>query len=311
MSFLLKHVPITRGMRHAVASRHLRSIKTCPHSVSNDESFSEFCSFILFSHLPAEVRTQIWMFAFLEPHMVELELLPSTDIVSDPQQLLPPWRIRNKNPHPLLSTCIESREEVLKIYHSSRRSKQNPIPINFAIDSLFLRNLNFDSDLGYRPPNADCVKCDGYSVAPLRIFETVESLTISRESILDAECEAESIIRHCFPNLCLLIVTVDCHSKEKISSNQPFDLLLHPEDNCHNSVFGPASSICHWDAIYASRVKVNMQRRFARQERIHRGYIAPIVKLVSVFSASRPWSDISAACLAATNVDSITSRTII
>ncbi|KAG4025095.1 hypothetical protein MFRU_067g00240 [Monilinia fructicola] len=281
-TFVTKHIPITRKIRHIVASRHLQSIEICPHSISYGRSSPELVSFSLFGNLPPELRAYVWALVFLEPHLVELELVPFIETASSPLPSLFQWSLRNKTPHPLLSTCIESREEVFKVCRSSGYSRSNSLGINFAIDSSFLRNLDYGSGPDYWPPPMN----SGYKVPLLSIFECVESLVISRESILDAECEAENIIRRWFPNLCLLMVTLKLHPQDKLSLNPQMQLFQHPEDNHHISIFGSALSTCYWDAVYASRVKANMQRRFARQERIYKSYIAPIVKVVSVQTLS-------------------------
>ncbi|ESZ96167.1 hypothetical protein SBOR_3442 [Sclerotinia borealis F-4128] len=280
-TFVAKYVPITRSMRHIVASRHLQSIETCPHSISHGTSLPKLTSFALFGSLPPELRAQVWAFALLESSMVELEFLPSMNTLSGSESSLPPWGFRKKIPQSLLSTCVESREEAFEWLRPFGYSMETLLSINFAIDSLFLRNLDFGFVQDYWPPAANFFGSGGHLVPLLGIFESVESLVISRKSILGAECEAENIIRHYFPNLCLLIVTVDFHSRDELSLNHPSQLLLHPENDRHISVFGCAVSTCHWDAIYASRIKVNMQRRFARQERIHREYIAPAIKVAS------------------------------
>ena len=276
-----EHVPVTRSMRRIVASRYIRSIDICPHSILDGSFLPKLTSFSIFRNLPLELRAQIWTFAFEEPHIVELELLTFMNTTSVPPPRSSSWSFRNTTPHPLLSTCTESREEVLKRYRSSEHSRYNSLPINFAINSLFLKDLNFGSIQGYWLRNVNYVKSGDCRALLPSIFECVESLVISRTSILNAECEAENIIRYCFPNLCLLIITVNNRVRNELSSNRTSQFLLHPEDDHHISLLSFAPTTCHWDAIYASRIKVNMQRRFARQERIHRDYVAPVVKVVS------------------------------
>ncbi|KAF7933205.1 hypothetical protein EAE99_003090 [Botrytis elliptica] len=276
-----EHIPITRSMRRIIASRFIQSIDICSHSILDGSSLPKLTTFSLFRNLPLELRAQIWTFAFREPHIVELELLTSVNTASSPQQRSSSWSFRNTTPHPLLSTCIESRQEVLKRYRSSEHSSHDSLPINFVINSLFLKDLNFGSVQGYWLRNVNYVKSGDCRVLLPSIFESVESLVISRTSILNAECEAENIIRHCFPNLCLLIVTVNVCVGNELSSDRTSQLLLHPEDDHHISLLSFAPTTCPWDAIYASRIKLNMQRRFARQERIHRDYVAPVIKVVS------------------------------
>ncbi|KAF7876527.1 hypothetical protein EAF04_001616 [Stromatinia cepivora] len=279
---VVKHVPATRSMRRTIASRYFQSIEICQHSIFHSTSLSKLTSFALFGNLPFELRAEVWAFALLEPHIIEFELPPFMDTVTIPQPPLPQWSFRIKMPHPLLSVCIESRAEILKRYRLSEYSRYNSSRMNFAFNSLFLKNLDFGFGRGYWPPTTNTLSSGVHWVPLLGIFDCVESLVISRESILGAECEAENIIRHWFPNLCLLIVTIGFRGEDELSLNHCSQLVLHPEDDRHISILTSTPPTCHWDAIYASGIKVNMQRRFARQERIHRNYIAPIVKVVSV-----------------------------
>lgn len=273
-----KRLPLTRGMRHIVASQHLQSIEHCPQSTPQGTSLSKLSSFELFGNLPPELRAQVWKFALLVPHMVEHELLDFTDVPLQPSLL--PLGIRYKTLHPLLSTCIESRREALKNYQLSGYPRYITLSINLNFDSLFLRDVKFVSNQDHLRPTLDHLGSCNQKLPLLSIFESVECLVISRASILGAGCEAENIIRCFFPSLCLLIVTIEFCAENRLSSNHS-QLLLHPQDDFHNSLFNSAPAICHWDAIYASRIETNMQRRFARQRRIHRDYIAPIVKVVS------------------------------
>ncbi|CAD6455921.1 c6ce32fd-c421-490e-9901-f338966834da [Sclerotinia trifoliorum] len=271
---VVKHVPATRSMRRIIASRYLQSIESCPHSISRSTSLSKLTYFALFSNLPFELRAEVWAFALLEPHTIELEFPPLMDTI-------PQRSFRIKTPHPLLSACKESRAEMLKRYRLSEYSRHNSFSINFAFNSLFLKNLDFGFSRGCWSPTTNTLSSGVHLMLLLGIFDCVESLVISRESILDAECEAENIIRHWFPNLCLLIVTVGFRSEDELVLKRYSQLVLHPEDDRHISVLSSTPPMCQWDAIYASGIKVNMQRRFARQERIHRNYIAPIVNVVS------------------------------
>lgn len=271
---VVKHVPATRSMRRIIATRYLQSIESCPHSIPRSVSLSKLTSFTLFSNLPSEFRAEVWAFALLEPHTIELELPPLMDTI-------PQWIFRIKTTHPLLSACIESRAEILKRYRLSEYSRHISFSINFAFNPLFLKNLDFGFVRGCWPTTTGTFSSAVHLMPLLGIFDGVESLVISRESILDAECEAENIIRRWFPNLCLLIVTIDFCGEDELSLNYHSQLVIHPEDGRHISVPTSRPLTCHWDAIYASGIKAYMQRRFARQERTHRNYVAPIVKVVS------------------------------
>jgi hypothetical protein len=181
-------------------------------------------NFPLFSKLPVEVRQKIWTCAIQGPRIVELEAMEEGGKL----------QYRPKNPPPLLQTCVESRMEALRCHKSEReRNKVNEVAsakwIRYDYDIVHIRNLDFSlPEGGYVRPGHNAARSrrvgryhghtdsvaanNGWERRPA-CFEHIEALAVSRDVLRLSDMRTnypyESVIRHFFPKLRVLIVLID------------------------------------------------------------------------------------------------------
>jgi hypothetical protein len=181
-------------------------------------------NFPLFSKLPVEVRQKIWTCAIQGPRIVELEAMEEGGKL----------QYRPKNPPPLLQTCVESRMEALRCHNSEReRNKVNEVAsakwIRYDYDIVHIRNLDFSlPEGGYMRPGHNAARSrragryhghagsaaanNGWERRPA-CFEHIEALAVSRDVLRMSDMRTnypyESVIRHFFPKLRVLIVLID------------------------------------------------------------------------------------------------------
>jgi hypothetical protein len=87
-----------------------------------------------FSHLPAELRTQIWTYIALEPRYLKLEPIGKVNEGHD---------FRICSPAPILHTCQESRTQGLGFYRKAFTVSNNPrhIWVNFEADTIEIMDI--------------------------------------------------------------------------------------------------------------------------------------------------------------------------
>ncbi|CAG8950848.1 hypothetical protein HYFRA_00003065 [Hymenoscyphus fraxineus] len=269
-------------------------------------------SFTNFAHLPVELRLRIWHHAISVRRIVEMEKIPSWDVSSpedeDEDELHTPpdrWHYTIKNLPPLLSTCSESRQEVLKACRGNPKqpdSQGQPAPawIRFDYDILHLKARtwydNYGRATGHRWYESDIrdskkgEKSLGRN-SPMRdYFKNIQTLAINRELCFMTMDREASIIRQFFPNLKLLIIliehTVDIGRKrcqmwklheQKLAAGESSD--VDPEylkwafTTASTGPFIPVSS------LYQQSIERRMRRGLEKEEKRfgRKHYVAPQV----------------------------------
>jgi hypothetical protein len=201
--------------------------------------------------------------------------------------------IQNSDP-PLLSTCSEARNEVLKAYKEERSFDDVPTSVGgaewfrFECDILHLKakDMNFtnlfvkdglrwenirrwDDELGIYGQNSS----DKWDSRP-DIFNHVRSLSISRDVFISTHDDCECIIRHFFPNLKLLILLIDDeYDIEDMWYIQNEDFKEYEEDwnegqprwDFTEACTGPYIMLIQNEA-YGYYIDEDMEKRFKREE---------------------------------------------
>jgi hypothetical protein len=283
-------------------------------------------SFTLFPRLPAEIRIRIWHHAISVPRIVEVEEMDDPRRISGTVGLSNErWKFKNTNPPPLLSTCKESRQEILKEYKNYTdvtMSIAGPEWIRFDWDILYLKNLDFAKN-GYgftlpgfersiqrwRPADIfDAIfdtiteESDKWIGRP-DLFQHVTTLAINRETFYfgtydDCEC----IIRHFFPNLAVLIILIgndintelECRIKE--NDFAPYDVDWDRRFPRYDAVppgKGPFNYLTEVNRHYGEYIMEDVETRFLREEE-YAGYATPVIE---VMGCDLPhWADVDEFC---------------
>lgn len=220
---LMAHYPETNDVARA-RWRRMLSAKLCATLCDNAlnaelatvPSLDLKASFTKFSELPFELRARIWRYAAVQgPRIVEIERVP----------LSSPLQYRPCHPPPslaLLQTCVESRQEVLRL-HDLERSKNER---NRVVSSKWLRyddDIIFLDDLDFIPSQSGYVS---RAHLPLpRCFKHIEALAMNLE-LLTEHSHWVYMISHFFPRLRVLFVLIDDERHECI--HQISGMVLRP-----------------------------------------------------------------------------------
>jgi hypothetical protein len=278
-------------------------------SVSNASYRSEPAgsgSFTLFPALPVELRVRIWHHIISIPRIVEMEKIPSwIGDRLDGERREPPdrcpdqWHYKVKNLPPLLSTCSESRQEILKasrsnftIFEESAVHPPSPAWIRIDHDILHLKARTwqdrggqwcvhrwFDNDI--IDPRA-CGRHGPKSKMRL-FFSSIQILAVNIESFRSAlGGMSVEVIRELFPNLKLLIVLIDPNfDVTKVWKFRGGDLVPYWGDE-YNPFFqswafmtastGPFTTV---QTQFQGSTKTWLQGRFTKEEKNYQNYVAP------------------------------------
>jgi hypothetical protein len=262
-------------------------------------------SFTLFPALPVELRLRIWHHIISIPRIVEMEKIPSwTDEPQDDEKKEVPdrspdqWHYKIKNLPPLLSTCSESRHELLNAArrHSLRYGKLADLPsgpawIRMDYDILHLKARTwqdrggqwcvhrwFDNDiLNTKSPR------HGQQSKMRSFFCNIQVLAVNIESFRSVlGGMSVEVIRQLFPDLKLLIVLIDPEFDiTKVWKFRGRDLVPYWGDE-FNPFFqswafmtastGPFTPVQNQ---FQRSTKTRLQDRFKREEKSYLDYVAP------------------------------------
>jgi hypothetical protein len=290
----------------AARARYLAS--TCVRDISNASYRAEPAgsgSFTVFPALPVELRVRIWHHIISVPRIVEMEKIPSwTDERQNDEKKECPdrspdqWHYKIKNLPPLLSTCSESRHELLNAgrrnsirYGTLADLPPGPAWIRMDHDILHLKSRTwqdrggqwcghrwFDNDvLNARNPRY------GKQSKMRSFFDKIQVLAVNIESFRSVlGGMSVEVIRQLFPDLKLLIVLIDPEFDiTKVWKFRGRDLVPYWGDE-YNPFFqswafmtastGPFTPV---QTQFQRSTKTRLQDRFKREEKNYPDYVAP------------------------------------
>ncbi|EPE35715.1 hypothetical protein GLAREA_05052 [Glarea lozoyensis ATCC 20868] len=306
ISSLLNHPSHKEDCPTTIDSNH--STDTLIRNVSTASYRSEPASsgsFTLFPALPVELRVRIWHHVISIPRIVEMEKIPSwVDENADGGRKEPPdrspdqWHYKVKNLPPLLSTCAESRHELLKagrrdsrLFDESAGLPLGPAWIRLDHDILHLKTRTWQDRggqwCGHRWFDNDILNSrngrHGQRSKMRLFFGSIRVLAVNVESFRNVlGGMSVEVIRELFPSLELLIVLIDPDFDiTKVWKFRGRDLVPYWGDE-YNPFFqswafmtastGPFTTV---KTQFQRSTKSRLQDRFRREERNFQNYVAP------------------------------------
>ncbi|TVY26249.1 hypothetical protein LHYA1_G004930 [Lachnellula hyalina] len=284
--------------------------ETLLHNVSIASYSSETPAtreFTLFRSLPVELRHKIWHYAISVPRIVDMEKVPCwqhESLNTGYSYFADRWHYRIKNPPPLFSTCVESRNEALKVYQKHQELDEptpNPPWIRCDYDILHLKAKRWDEEGRYVPhmwceydvcawsyPGSNF--SDGRYSAKRDCFKNLEALAINRELFFRAGDYVESVVRQLFPNLKLLIVLIDDEIDIESSWNikdhafepyegDPFDEPVIRRWAFTSASTGPFTPVSR-NSWYRYFIETKMERYFQREQAKFQNYDPPYITIM-------------------------------
>ncbi|KAG9236049.1 hypothetical protein BJ875DRAFT_457505 [Amylocarpus encephaloides] len=256
-------------------------------------------SFALFPKLPVELRVRIWAHAISVPRIVEMEKIPSwhDEIcrnIGQPDR----WHYRVKSLPALLSTCSESRQEVLEASRGNANSSIGPTDspdpawIRYDYDILHLKARTwvdiYGTWIGHRWFEPDVRETSRYYDHENRnskmrnCFNNIQAVAINQEVFLTTAERPSNVMRHFFPNLKLLIVLIDggaeIHGIGRLRTKGLDTCGVDPYQRWAfmTASTGPFRVVCERH-IYQRDIERTMRRNFRIEEERSKDSVPPYV----------------------------------